>query len=99
MGAVKHYKAMMDDLRAEAEGVAVAAKAVKPCKRHEDVLLDQYDPAALDLAYRIANSRISKGEIKLPAGFKREDFTDLVKDVVNSSGDECYSCENMFGKD
>jgi hypothetical protein len=99
MGGMKHYMAMMESVRFMAEDVAAAAKAVKRCSYHEDVLLDQYDPGALDLAYRIANSRVTKGEIELPDGFSRKDFTDMIQKVVKESADECYSCGRMFGDD
>ena len=98
MGAMKRYKEDLNGLRSAAEDIAVTARAVKPCEYHEDTLLDQYDGDALELAYKIANARVTKGEIGLD-GFTRRDLTNMIQQVVNESADECYSCSRLFGPD
>jgi hypothetical protein len=96
MGAAKELLIQMDDMRAEAESVAVDVGAVVRCEFHDDVLISQYDDDALTQAYKLANARISRGEIVLPSMINRRDFSDLIKEVVDQSGDECYSCAKMF---
>jgi hypothetical protein len=95
MGVQKEFGIQMEELREVAESIARQAGAVKACDMHEEVLLDQYDDEALTLAYKIANKRISDGEIHLPDGISRKDFTDLIKSVVDDSGSDCARCEDL----
>jgi len=57
---------------------------------------NQYDDDALTLAYKIANKRISDGDIDLPDDVSRKDFTDLIKEVVSESATNCPRCERMM---
>jgi hypothetical protein len=50
-------------------------------------------------AYKIANARITAGEIELPSMMTRRDFTDLIKEVVETSPAECPECERLATQD
>jgi hypothetical protein len=95
MGAQKELAIRLDELRDVAADIAKEAGAVEECAMHSDILLDQYDDDALTLAYKIANKRISDGDIDLPNGVSRKDFTDLIKEVVSESGTDCPRCEAL----
>ncbi|KQN09984.1 hypothetical protein ASE85_03370 [Sphingobium sp. Leaf26] len=83
----------MDDMRRAAEDVLIEAGALTKCDVHGDVY--DCDSDRLASAYPIANSKISSGQIVLPSGWTRKDFTDVVKSVYedNSNIDYCPSCD------
>jgi hypothetical protein len=91
MGAAKDLMIQMDDLRPVAGRIAVAAGALSRCSVHNDILIEQFDDGALTEAYRIANARITAGEIDL-GDLSRRDFTDLIKKVVSESAMDCWRC-------
>ena len=95
MGVQKELAIRMEELRGVATDIAKEAGAVEQCVAHPDIILDQYDDEALTVAYKIANKRISDGDIDLPDGVSRKDFADLIKEVVSESGTECPRCEAM----
>jgi hypothetical protein len=95
LGFVSEYMIAMDELRSTARDVANAAGAIGRCPIHEEVDINQGDPAAESLAYRIANARISRNEIGLPEGVSRRDFTDMIKELVEESCDDCPECERI----
>jgi hypothetical protein len=91
MGGVKQK--MLDDAAKEqyALDIALESGALKTCEIHEDCPL----PGTLDYeaAYKLGNSRFSKGE--LGSIFKtRREMTDILKQVIDeySVVDECYCC-------
>jgi hypothetical protein len=96
MGYQKELLIRMDELRDTAADIAKEAGAVEECVGHPEILLDQYDDDALTLAYKIANKRISDGDIDLPDDVSRKDFTDLIKEVVSESATNCPRCERMM---
>lgn len=95
MGAQKELLTRMEELRDVALDIAIEAGAVEQCVSHPDIVLDQYDDDALTFAYKIANKRISDGDIDLPDEVSRKDFTDLIKAVVSESGVDCPRCEAL----
>jgi hypothetical protein len=83
-----------------AEEVAIAAGLGERCGMHPDVFIGEFpDDDLLVEAYKIANARITKGEIDLPSMMDRRDFTDLIKEVVEQAPDFCPECDRLFGKD
>jgi hypothetical protein len=92
MGAMKQWMMDRDVLRCIAIDVAAATGAVKRCPFH-GTPIDQYDDDSLQGAYRLANKKISDGEIELPDGFSRRDFTDIIKSEVKFSAVNCPECE------
>lgn len=96
MGYQKELLIRMDELRDIAVDIAKESGAVEECVGHPEILLDQYDDDALTLAYKIANKRISDGDIELPDDVLRKDFTDIIKEVVAESGTNCPRCERIM---
>jgi hypothetical protein len=96
MGYQKELLIRMEELREVAIDIAKEAGAVEECVAHPDILLDQYDDDALTPAYKIANKRISAGDIDLPDDMSRKDFTDLIKEVVSESRADCPRCERIM---
>src|SRR5215467_4835939 len=77
MGMAKRMLEEQEDLRQMALGVLCAAGCLEECEFHESY----YFGGGVDLqeAYKIANARITSGQIELPDGVGRSDFTDIVK--------------------
>lgn len=96
MGFQKELLIRMDELREVAIDIAKEAGAVEECVGHPDILLDQYDDDALTLAYKIANKRVSDGDIDLPDEVSRKGFTVIIKEVVAESGTNCPRCERIM---
>ena len=69
MGGMKQWMMERDALRAIAIDTAAMTGAVKLCALH-GTPIDQYDDDGLNGAYRLANKKISDGEIDLPDGFQ-----------------------------
>jgi hypothetical protein len=62
---------------------------VKECENHPGTYFEGSDD--VEMAYRVANARITKGDIKLARGETRRDYTDRLKRVYeeNSALEEC----------
>lgn len=96
MGFMKHQMEKEEQQRKVAESIAIEAAAIKECEYHEDVLIDRGDPSANELAYKIANSRFSKkDEIIVDLFEDRRELTNIIKQVIDAAGDECYSCSKL----
>ncbi len=91
MGAAKQYLLEQESLRNIAAALLKETGAVDECEMHE-VLIDTYDPEAVIDAYRLANARISSGEIELLPRHSRRDLTDAIKAVIEETGDDCFAC-------
>lgn len=93
MGMMKRRLEEEEQKRSIAEGIAREARAIRECELHPGTFIDQYNPEALVLAYRIANKRFSEGDETITDHFEtRQELTDMIKAVVGESGDECPSC-------
>ncbi|WP_338821495.1 hypothetical protein WDM22_22585 [Bradyrhizobium septentrionale] len=100
MGAAKEMMLQREGMTGVAEEVAIAANLGERCEMHKDVFMGEFpDEELLVEAYKIANARITKGEIELPSMMSRRDFTDLIKEVVEQAPVFCPECERLFGKD
>ena len=95
MGAMKHWMMERDALRVVAMDIAAITGAVKRCPHH-GTAIDQYNDDGLQGAYRLANKKISNGEIDLPDGFSRRDFTDIIKQEVEMSAMDCPECSKHY---
>ncbi|MFY8300477.1 hypothetical protein AAEU28_17050 [Pseudoalteromonas sp. SS15] len=90
MGQQKRYLEQEEHKRVIAEMIAVEAEAIKPCGNHEDVLLSMHDMDANTRAYKIAAKHFKRGEYD---EFESQgELTDLIKEVIDTSHEECYSC-------
>jgi hypothetical protein len=96
MGVLKRLMLEQDEMKSVAADVAQAAGLLGNCEHHPDIVLDLTVESLISFenAYKIANARISKGEIELPLSMSRRDFTDLIHEVVKESPWECPSCDN-----
>lgn len=92
MGQAKHDLDRQEEKRVVAEEILRKAGIIKPCKYHEDTLLQMEDD--LQGAYKLANYLTSQKD-GLVSEFKgnREDLANTIRDVYNDCGEECYSCE------
>ena len=99
MGQASDQAIQYEDMRGIAEEVAIAAKLGSRCEIHPGEFISEGPDADMLVdAYKIGNARITSGEIELPPLLKRQDFTDLIKDVVENGPDACPECERIFGK-
>lgn len=96
MGMAKEMMLQMDDMRPVAEEVAIAAGLGERCEFHDMFTSDFPDEELLVEAYKIANARITSGQIGLPSMMSRRDFTDLIKEVVEQAPSECPDCDRVF---
>ena len=91
MGIMKHVLDEQDWLRRLAIAVLCTAGVMKECEFHDEVYLE--GSGELEAAYKLAHSSVTTGEILLPAGTTRRDFTDLIKEVyADECAAECYFC-------
>ena|SRR5438876_402141 len=75
------------------------AGSLKECEYHEAIYFD--GGSDVQDAYKIANARITAGEIDLPDGVSRRDFTDVIKQAYeeNSGLDGCSLCDKWMRDD
>ena len=79
MGRAKQMMAENENKRAIALGIAVEAGVLKECQYHSDTIFE--GPEDITEAYKLGNSRYSKG--KVSNEFKdRKEMTDIIKEVV-----------------
>jgi hypothetical protein len=81
----------MADLSAEGEIVAVQAKAIVPCRWHDDIMINNADDDANSHAYALGTIRWQKGDIDC----ERQEFMDAIKDAIDQSADECPRCQKI----
>jgi len=79
-----------------ARAIALESGAIKECEFHPGTYIDQSGPDTQITAYKIANSRFTRGDEEIIDSFEsRTELTDMIKGVIDESGDECYSCKKM----
>lgn len=87
MGMAKKEMERQEEVRFRAIEVAIEAGVLERCEYHEDTVMSTgNDPRD---AYRLANSKYAVG-----ANDRRlyREFMDAIKQVIEESGDWCYSC-------
>jgi|HubBroStandDraft_2_1064218.scaffolds.fasta_scaffold736980_1 hypothetical protein len=99
MGAAKEAMLQREGMTHDAVEVLKAAGLGKTCEYHDVFICEFPDEDLLKEAYKIANARITKGEIGLPSMMSRRDFTDLIKEMAENSPDECPDCDRIFNSD
>ena len=92
MGVMK--KLMMEQLDFQATAVEILcdARVIKECEFHEGIYFE--GTGGVTEAYKLANFRISKGELHLPDDKGRRDLTDMIKqkyEELSIAGD-CWVC-------
>ena len=90
MGLTKRWMEDREAKREEATEIAVEAGSLERCEIHRDYVRDTGDTT---MAYRLANTWFTTGELREDYASRRE-LTDVIKDVIEDSGiDSCPSCE------
>jgi hypothetical protein len=99
MGMVKEAALQREGMIGDVEAIAVAVGLGEFCEFHDDVFISEfpYEDKLVE-AYKLANARITSGEIDLPSMMTRRDFTDLIKEVVEQAPDECPECHRLFNQ-
>ncbi|MDE1902139.1 MAG: hypothetical protein KGI37_10955 [Alphaproteobacteria bacterium] len=94
MGGAKRILEEQGYLEGVAAGLLKETGYLTACEAHETLMIEG-DEESLQAAYKLANARVSSGAIKLEYGFSRRDLTDIIKDVAENTGDDCYSCQKV----
>ena len=93
MGFAKRLLEHRELQQSVALGIACEAGNVVECEFHEGIFIDQYsDPSD---AYRLGNSKFSKGELD-EVFYDRREMTDAIKAAIDESGTECPACTAIF---
>jgi len=79
--------------------LCIEVRALKQCEIHEGEYFDGGNDVTD--AYRLANSRVTEGEIELEAGETRETVTDAIKRAYDDNANTscCSACEAIRLKD
>lgn len=97
MSQAKRELEAREDLRTLSLDVLKEIGLISECDYHAGTF---YDGGQGDLedAYKLANAKITRGDIELPDGKTRRDFTDAIKDTYNDNAgvDYCTSCEKAM---
>lgn len=94
MGAMKELMLETQELDALARAVLCDADWIKECEWHEGEYLESGGSGGdLTDVYKLANAKITSGEITLPGDFTRRDLTDKIKEMSEMYWpDECVLC-------
>lgn len=80
--------------RSAAIGIALAAKALRRCEYHDDIILDC--GGDIQGAYKLGNARFSAGKLKGIFESPRQ-MTDAIKAAVEEHGlEDCPLCEKLL---
>lgn len=93
MGRAKQLMMEQDALRADAAELLKETGAIRECPAHEDILLDEYDPDAVERACKLAEKRIESGEFRLPEWASTSDVFETIREVARETADECGYCQ------
>jgi hypothetical protein len=99
MGGAKRLMEENEALRGEALQICLDVGALEECENHPGSYFDGGEE--IQEAYKIANGRITNGEIELPSRISRRDFTDIIKDVYedNYFAESCTYCQRNMERD
>ena len=94
MSQVKRLMEAQDGLRSLSLDVLKEVGLLAECESHAGTYYDG-EQGDLEDAYKLANSKVTKGDIELPGGMSRRDFTDAIKGTYNDNSgiNYCSSCE------
>jgi hypothetical protein len=86
MGQAKNEMMRKEDLRGQAQRIALEADAVEECPH--GTLLSTDDAEAENRAYAIATNEFKAGKVD----GARKELMDAIKQVLDEGAGECYSC-------
>jgi hypothetical protein len=90
MGATKRLLMEREELWEAAREILCAADVIKECPYHGGTYIESGGSGDLTYAYRIANARITAGEME----FDRRELTDAIKEQGEMYWpDSCPSCD------
>lgn len=97
-----YWKKVGQDKEADYESardLLCEAEALEECENHPGTFFEGSEP--IESAYKLANAKITSGELELDEGQSRTDITDLLQSVYqdNAGLDGCPECERNFGPD
>lgn len=91
MGGTKRTIEREEAKRNIAVQIAVEAGVLKPCVRHEDILLEGSEDA--ESAYMLGNRKFTNGDVDTIFDSRRE-MTDFIKSAITENGVyACAACE------
>ena len=95
MGLTKRLLEDLDAIRGEAMGVLLRSKVLGQCDYHDGYYFE--GRAEIADAYKLANYLVTKGEIEIPGGYSRAEFSEFIKEVFddNSYATGCTYCEKI----
>ena len=90
MGFLKHLLAEEEGKRQIALSIAIEAGVIEECDNHDNTFFQ--GGTDIEDAYKLGNSKWSKGELQNIFANRRE-MTDIIQDVVEENcAFECASC-------
>jgi hypothetical protein len=100
MGVQKKRMLEREDLRGMAEQLAIDAGIAWVCELHEDEVLAGFaSEEELQEAYELAEEQIKSGQIKLPSTISKQEFKEMIKEVVEDSLPDCPQCSHIANRD
>lgn len=92
MGGAKRLLEQAEEDQGEALSLLLELEVLTTCPLHEDQILEGTED--IEVAYRVANSRITSGKITLREDQTRKDYTDVLKEMYDeySYSSSCYYC-------
>jgi hypothetical protein len=88
MGRMKDGMMRDEEMEAAARRVALKAGAISRCAVHSDIVIDNFDAAAVEDAHKIGKAMVHHGEVEASV----VEFLEAIDRVVGESCDECYAC-------
>jgi hypothetical protein len=95
MSGTKRLLERLEEQRSTAIAIAIAAKVLRRCEYHEDILVNTGAPD-VSYAYRVGNAKLKAGELGDTFTSSRE-MTDAVKAAIDEHVlDYCPRCDKML---
>jgi hypothetical protein len=76
-------------------GLCIEAGAIEECEFHEGTYFQGHEE--VEAAYRLANTKISSGQLGQPSAEYRREVTDAIKEAYddNAGTSACHQCEDV----
>jgi hypothetical protein len=98
VGIAKRRLEEQEELMNMALKILIETGQLAECEQHPGTYIDQ--GGDLSAAYKLANYRITGGEIDIPENMDRREFTDIIKSTYEfNNADRCWACEKIESED
>ena len=99
MGISKRHLERQQDLYDTGLQLCIEVGAIAECEHHPGSYYD--GGGEVEDAYKLAASRVARGEIETSGNEGQQTVTDAIKAAYqdNFVADGCMSCDNIFNKD